>query len=137
TVAGRLSPRAVIVTASTAALAAGAIKFAPDLPKRQLDAFAKLGLGSYDHIALELAGNPLGLQRDDVVIEQSESNRTALLLANLGGSSLCSIDVAGRFGRELSAQGSDAMVAFALEWLTKLYGSDIKSALKRRAVTRW
>ena len=29
------------------------------------------------------------------------------------------------------------MVAFAMEWLTKLYGSDIKAALKRRAVTRW
>jgi len=29
------------------------------------------------------------------------------------------------------------MIAFAIEWLTKLYGSDIKAALKRRAVTRW
>ena len=29
------------------------------------------------------------------------------------------------------------MIAFAVEWLAKLYGSDIKAALKRRAVTRW
>ena len=36
------------------------IKFDPALPKRQLDAMAKLSLGSYDHIALELASNPLG-----------------------------------------------------------------------------
>ena len=64
-----------------------------------------------NRVTLELPGNPLGLQRNDLVIEQSDSNRTALLLANIGGSSLCSIDVAGRFGRELSAQGSDAMVA--------------------------
>ena len=34
----RSDPRAVIVTASTNVLAAGKIKFAPDLPKRQLDA---------------------------------------------------------------------------------------------------
>ena len=81
TPAGRLTPRAVVVTASTAALASGAIKFAPDLPKRQLDAITKLSLGSYDHIAFELSGNPLGLPRDEVVLEQSDTNRTALLLA--------------------------------------------------------
>jgi monoamine oxidase len=137
TPAGRLTPRAVIVTASTSVLQSGSIKFVPDLPKRQLDAIAKLMLGSYDHIALELAGNPLGLQRDDVIIEQSDTNRTALLLANVGGSSICQIDVAGSFGRVLSEQGNDAMIGFALEWLTKLYGSDIKASLKRRAVTRW
>ncbi len=137
TPAGRLNPRAVIVTASTSVLGSGSIKFVPDLPKRQLDAIAKLSLGSYDHIALELADNPLGLQRDDLVIEQSENNRTALLLANIGGSSVCLLDVAGSFGRALSDQGNDAMIAFAIEWLTKLYGSDIKASLKRRAVTRW
>ena len=46
-------------------LASGNIKFTPDLPKRQLDAAAQLSLGNYDHIALELPGNPLGLARDD------------------------------------------------------------------------
>jgi monoamine oxidase len=137
TPAGSLNPRAVIVTASTASLLSGGLKFAPDLPKRQGDALAKLGLGSYDHIALELAGNPLGVQRDDVIIEQSDSNRTALLLANINGSSICSIDVGGSFGRDLSAQGADAMVSFAVEWLARLYGSDIKATLKRRTVTRW
>jgi monoamine oxidase len=137
TPAGSLSPRAVIVTASTASLSSGGIKFTPDLPKRQLDALAKLGLGSYDHIALELAGNPLGLQRDDIIIEQSDSDRTALLLANINGSAICSVDVGGSFGRDLSAQGADAMVAFAIEWLTKLYGSDIKATLKRRMATHW
>ena len=90
-----------------------------------LDAAAKLSLGSYDHIALQLPGNPLGLARDDVLIEQSNSTRTALLYANIGGSSLCTIDVAGSFGRDLSAQGEAAMVAFAREWLTKLFGSDV------------
>ena len=60
----------------------------------------------------------------------------------MGGSSLCSIDVGGSFGRDLSAQGETAMVAFAVEWLTKLFGSDggsrgeeiERDALERRAV---
>jgi monoamine oxidase len=134
---GRISARAAIITVSTNVLASGAIKFAPDLPKRQLDAAAKLSLGSTDHIALRLAGNPLGLERDEAVIEQSSGPRTALLLAKAGNSSLCTIDVAGSFGRDLSAQGEAAMVAFAVEWLTKLYGSDVAAAVRRSSATRW
>ena len=85
TPAGKIAARAAIVTVSSNVLAAGNIKFTPDIPKRQLDAAAKLSLGSYDHIALQLPGNPLGLARDDVMIEQSNSTRTALLFANMGG----------------------------------------------------
>lgn len=137
TPAGKIITRAVIVTVSTNVLASGNIKFAPDLPKRTLDAAAKLGLGSYDHIALQMPGNPLGLARDDILIEQSNSTRTALLYANMGGSSLCSIDVGGSFGRDLSAQGEAAMVAFAIEWLIKLFGSDLAKAVNKSAATRW
>lgn len=137
TPAGTLAAKAVIMTASTNALLSGKIKFAPDLPKRQQDAAAKLSLGSYDHIALELPGNPLGLSRDDIVIEQSSDRSTGLLLANLGGSSLCQVDVAGSFGAEISARGEAAMVAFAIEWLTKLFGADIKNIVKRTTATRW
>lgn len=137
TASGKIAARAIIVTVSSNVLSTGAIKFAPDLPKRTLDAAAKLGLGSYDRIALEMPGNPLGLSRDDVVIEQSNSTRTALLFANIGGSSLCSIDVAGSFGRDLSDQGDKAMAAFATEWLTKLFGSDAAAVVRRSSVTRW
>jgi monoamine oxidase len=137
TPSGKVAARAIIVTVSSNVLTAGNIKFAPDIPKRTLDAAAKLSLGSYDHIALQLPGNPLGLSRDDVVIEQSNSTRTALLFANIGGSSLCSIDVAGSFGRDLSGQGEQAMVAYAVEWLTKLFGSDIAPAVKKSSATRW
>jgi len=53
---GQVAARAVIVTVSTNVLTSGQIKFAPELPKRQLDAAAKLKLGSYDRVALELPG---------------------------------------------------------------------------------
>jgi monoamine oxidase len=137
TPSGKIAARAAIVTVSSNVLAAGNIKFNPDIPKRTLDAAAKLSLGSYDRIALQMPGNPLGLARDDIIIEQSNSTRTALLYANMGSSSLCSIDVAGSFGRDLSAQGEKAMVAFAVEWLTKLFGSDAAAAVKKSSATRW
>jgi monoamine oxidase len=137
TPAGKITARAAVITVSSNVLASGNIKFAPDLPKRIPDAAAKLGLGSFDHIALQLPGNPLGLARDDILIEQSKSTRTALLYANIGSSSLCSIDVGGSFGRDLSAQGEAAMVAFAIEWLTSLFGSEIAKAVKKTSATQW
>jgi monoamine oxidase len=137
TPAGKIAARAAVITVSSNVLAAGNIRFTPDIPKRHLDAAAKLSLGSYDHIALQLPGNPLGLGRDEIIIEQSDSTRTALLFANMGSSSLCSIDVAGLFGRDLSAQGDKAMIAFAVEWLTKLFGSEAESAVKKSSATRW
>ena len=105
TARGQFEARAVIVTVSTNVLAAGKIKFTPDLPKRQLDAAARLKLGSYDHVVLELPGNPLGLRSDELVFEKSDSNRTAALFANVSGTPLCMVDVAGSFGRDLAAKG--------------------------------
>jgi monoamine oxidase len=137
TAKGRLSARAAIVTVSTGVLASERIKFMPELPRRQRDAIEKLRPGSYDHIALELPGNPLGLNRDDLVFEKSLSPRTAGLLANVSGTPLCLIEVAGKFGRDLAAQGDKAMIAFAADWLSALYGADIKKAIKRSHATRW
>ncbi|MGH6705162.1 MAG: flavin monoamine oxidase family protein [Bradyrhizobium sp.] len=137
TPAGRIAARAAIITVSSNVLAAGSIRFTPDLPKRQLDAAAKLSLGSYDHIALQLPGNPLGLARDDILIEQSNSTQTALMFANRAGSALCIIDVAGSFGRDLAAQGAPAMTAFAREWLTKMFGSELVSGIKKASTTNW
>ena len=134
---GDMRPRAVILTVSTNVLASEKIEFIPPLPKRQLDAAAKLSLGSYDHIALELPGNPLGLQRDDVVFEQSSGPRTAALLANVSGTPLHLVEVAGQFGRELSTKGEAAMVEFARDWLASLFGSTVKRAVKRSHATRW
>jgi len=134
---GNLLTRAVILTVSTNVLAEDKIEFMPTLPKRQVDAAEKLALGSYDHIALDMPGNPLGLQRDDMVFEQSTGARTAALLANVGGSSLHLVEVAGSFGRELAAKGEAAMVEFARDWLASLFGFDVKRAIKRSHATNW
>jgi len=129
--------RAVIVTASTNVLTSGKIDFQPNLPKGYLDALRKLKLGSYDHIALELPGNPLGLRPDELTFEKSENRQTASIFGNVLGSTVCVVDVAGSFGRELSAKGERAMIDFALTWLGELYGTDMKSIVKRTAATRW
>jgi monoamine oxidase len=137
TAKGQFKAGAVIVTPSTNVLSSGKVRFAPELPRRVLDALSRLKLGSLDRIALELPDNPLGLKTDELVFEKSESKQTAALFGNVGGSSLCTIDVAGSFGRDLSAKGEAAMIDFALSWLTGLYGTDMKNAVKRSHATRW
>jgi monoamine oxidase len=134
---GNLQAGYVIVTASTRVLASGKIRFDRDLPKRHLDAIGRLNLGSFDHIAFEFAGNPLGLQPDDLVFEKAIGPRTAALLANISGTSLSLVDVGGRFGRDLAAQGERAMVEFAVEWLAGLFGNRLKAAFKRPQATNW
>jgi monoamine oxidase len=137
TAKGRLSARCAIVTVSTGVLAAGRIKFSPELPRRHLDAIEKLRPGSYEHIALELPGNPLGLAHDDMVFEKSDSPRTAALLGNVSGTALCLVEVAGTFGRDLAADGDETMIAFAIDWLAGLYGNAIRTAVKRSHATGW
>jgi monoamine oxidase len=137
TARGRVTARAAIVTASTGVLAAEKIRFAPDLPKRHADAIARLSLGTYDHVALELKGNPLQLQNDDLVFEKATNARTAALLANVSGTPLALVEVAGKLGRELGQAGEAAMIDFAIGWLAELYGADVKKAVGRTHATRW
>ena len=137
TAKGAIVARVAIVTVPTSVVASGGLRFNPELGHHQIDAFGRMSLGSYDHIALELLGNPLGLQSDDLVFEKSADTRTAAILANLSGTTLCTVDVAGAFGRELSAHGEAAMIDFAAEWLAGLYGAEVKKAIGRKHATRW
>jgi len=137
TAKGTIDARAAIVTVSTNVLAAGRLRFTPDLPSRQRDAIEQLRLGSYDHVTLELPGNPLGLRSDELVFEKAGGTRTGALLANMSNSTLCTVVVGGRFGRELAAKGADEMVAFAIEWLDILFGASLKRRVGRRHATRW
>jgi monoamine oxidase len=47
------------------------------------------------------------------------------------------VEVAGDFGRELSAKGEAAMTDFALNWLASHFGAHAKKAIKRSYATRW
>ncbi len=137
TAKGTINARTAIVTVPTGVVASGGLKFSPDLGHQQIDAFGRLSLGSYDHIALELTGNPLGIESDDLIFEKSSDTHTAGILANVSGTALCLVDVAGSFGKELSAQGEAAMIDFASSWLAGLYGAELKKAIKRTQATRW
>ena len=94
-------------------------QFDPPLPANYREAFGALSLGHLEQIALEIPGNPFGLDNDDLIYEKATGARTAALLANVGGTPLCMVSVGGSLARELAQEGEGAMTAFALEWLDR------------------
>jgi monoamine oxidase len=134
---GTVTARAVIVTASSGVLGSGKINFRPNLPARHAEAIGKLRMGSYDHVALEFAKNPFGLKKDDLIFEKAGGPRTAALIANVSGTRLCVVELAGRLGADLAEQGEAAMTAFAIDWLEGMYGSKLKGSVLRTHATRW
>jgi monoamine oxidase len=134
---GTIRARTAIVTVSTAVLARDGLAFTPQLPKSYADAMTRLTLGQQEQIAVEMNGNPFDLDADDLVFEKSSGPRTAALLGNIGGSHLSMITVGGNLARDLARSGEDALKDFAIEWLTKTFGSDAKGIVKRSAATRW
>jgi monoamine oxidase len=134
---GTIRARAIIVTVSTGVLAAGSIAFEPELPASFGEAVRALSLGHYEQIGLEIPGNPLDLDKDDVVFEQAAGTRTAALLGNIGGTSLCTVNVGGALARDLGRDGEAAMTSFAAEWLARTFGGEAKGIVKRTSATRW
>jgi len=109
----------------------------PELPKSHADAIAALSLGQQEQIALDLTGNPLDLDPDDLVFEKANGKRTAALLANIGGSNLSVVSVGGAFARELAQVGKSALTDFAVEWIAATFGSSVKGKVARTAASRW
>jgi monoamine oxidase len=113
------------------------IKFKPNLPAAYWRAFEKLSLGSYDHVAIEFNGNPLGLDANEVVFEKADDAKTTALFANVHGSRLSMVLIAGKMGAELADKGASAMKDFALEWMSKVFGSGVRTAVLRTHATSW
>ncbi len=137
TARGNLRARAVIVTASTNVLAAGAIEFRPALPRRAADALARVSLGSYERIVFELAGNPFGFRADERIVFKVADQRTAALVGRVNGSDLAYADLAGRFGGELARAGEAAMLGYLKELIAAQFGAAAPVKIGRTEVVRW
>ena len=137
TPSGKIVARAAVITVSSNVLTAGNIKFnarPPETsPRRSREAEPRQLRSHRAAVAGQSAG--ACARRHPHRAEQFDAD--GAVVRQHRGSSLCSIDVAGSFGRDLSSQGEKAMVAFGLEWLAKLFGSDAAAAVKKSSVTRW
>lgn len=137
TPAGTIRGRAAVVTASTAVLASGAIRFAPAIPKRQLDAIQALSCGAYEHLIVHLPDNPIDAKPDQAFVVKADTTATAKALARIGGSDWWYLDIGGRFARDLAAAGPAAMKAFAAEFIGNEFGPHARRAMGDVHVTSW
>lgn len=134
---GTFTARCAIVTASMGVLAQGNIRFDPLLPAPLLDAINGLSMASYEHVIMELAGNPLALGPDTGVYLKSDSQDTFAALANAGGSNLWYVDTGGTYAKALAHAGADAAIDAAKDWMASMFGAEIKGKIVKAHATSW
>ncbi len=138
TVKGALTCRAVVVTASTSALAEGRIAFAPDLPAATREAIEMVPLGEAEKVAFRVRDELVAEfpRNSHVFIEHSTSEHMRFQVRPLGTPVIIAW-ANGRFARALHGKGRAAMIDFAEQGLVRLFGADMLNGVVARATSDW
>jgi monoamine oxidase len=137
---GTIRAKAVIVTVSTGVLAAGAIRFTPDLPAATQGAVADVPMGLLAKIPLQIPGiNHYldGIGPYDNVLQEGDGLDDIYFLAWPWDSDLMVGFVGGKLAWDLSKQGQRAAIAYAREKLTRIFGTNIARRVTRGLLTPW
>lgn len=134
---GALKARAVVITASTGALASDQIAFSPSLPTQKVESFHAFPMGSYNHIALRYSNDVFELGPDAYVIPFATDKRDAGLLSNAAGRNLIMIYVGGDLSWELERMGVDEAINFGINYIDTLLGTDTRKHFVNGTFTRW
>jgi monoamine oxidase len=135
TARGNLRARAVIVTAPTAVLASGGLRFHPALPDKTAAA-AGLPLGLADKVFLRLDGAE-EFPKDSHLYGSTGSVRTGTYHLRPFGRPLIEGFFGGQCARDLEAGGDAAFASFAIGELASLLGDGIRRRLHPVAATAW
>jgi monoamine oxidase len=135
--AGSIQARAVVVTASTGALAAGTIRFDPPLPQAKQQAIADVPMGMLVKIPLMIPRERFGVAPFTDLLLERYGRRDIYFLSFPFNSDLMIGFVGGDFGWEMSAAGEEAAVDYAKEALADLFGSSAPAKVAKGAMTQW
>lgn len=134
---GEIEADAVIVTASTSALAAGLIDFDPVLPAWKLEALHAVPLGYANKIALQLREDALAdIPEHSVGVSVGGGDMINLRFRPYGRN-LVDGYIGGPLCSEVELAGEAAMVDLGTEAMTSILGSKAKDAIIATAVSRW
>lgn len=137
---GTIACRAVVVTVSTAVIAAGRLAFDPALPPDLAEAFAALPLGFAEKVALLFDRDIFGVPERsgfDAVDPADPARAGASVMLRPGGASAALVHVAGPEAQAVAAEGADALAEFALGVLTTAVGEDVRRHVVRHLTTDW
>ena len=134
---GRVVAARVIVAVPSAILAAEALAFDPLLPDK-LAAAAGLPLGLADKLFFRFDGAMPDLGDSDLfLVGATDRRETMSYQVRPFGRPLVQCFFGGEFAAALEREGMPAMVAFALDELAALRGSDIRRQLTPLAASAW
>ena len=143
TAGGKVTARRVIVTVSTNILAAGLIRFAPDLPDEMMAAITHLPCGTLNKIGLCLAP---GTFVDDQAgwhvtwparAVDKAPEEIASFDINIDDKQQAIIFAGGSFGIYLEKQGPAAMRDYAEKCLASVFGNSITRRITDVITTAW
>lgn len=132
---GQITARAVILTASTAILAAGTIAFSPALPEKA-EAAAGLPLGLADKLYLTLPDAET-FAAETRVFGSVERTETSAYHFRPFGRPLVEAYFGGAFARQLENAGEGAFLEVARTELGERFGTNFARRLQPVALHRW
>lgn len=136
---GSLRARAAIVTVSTGVLAAGGIRFAPELPAETLDAIQGLPLGLLTKFGFSASGDRLGMAPFHSVkraIGPEAPNAMSWLFWPFERDQIFGF-VGGAWAWDLAQQGPDATEAALRADFARIFGARGAALLGEAVVTDW
>ncbi|WP_425045800.1 flavin monoamine oxidase family protein [Primorskyibacter sp. S87] len=134
---GTVEARKLVLTVSTGVLAAGNIRFTPQLPNSKLDAIHMLPNGLLNKIGIEFLPTWTQAVQGQMADYHSGDNEFCSLLFGFFGTSLATGFVAGRFADELEQAGPNAAIDYCMEALRSFFGNDINKSILRTGQTSW
>ena len=140
TQAGTIRAKACIVTVSTGVLGAGSIRFTPELPDWKQMAIGNLPMGLLAKVTLQFDNERFGLVPNQWltywVPNQMPAEACYFLTFPFGYNIMIGF-IGGAFGWQLSAEGTDAAVDFALGEVVKMFGSKARDHFVKGHLTGW
>ena len=138
TARGRFTSRAVIVNASTSALAAGVIRFTPDLPHMTRDAVESVPLGEAEKAAFRVRDELVAeFPRNAHVFREHRTMEHMRVQVRPLGTPVIICWANGRFARKLMDEGQAAFMDFAEQSVRDTFGADILKGVVARAISGW
>jgi monoamine oxidase len=140
TSAGTVRAKACIVTVSPGVLAAGSIRFTPELPDWKQQAIGNLPMGLLAKISLQFDGERFGFRKNkwlSYVVPNDMPAEACYFLTWPFDFDIMVGWIGGQFGWEMTAAGQKAAIDFALEELVKLVGSDARKHFVKGHLTGW
>jgi monoamine oxidase len=118
-------------------LAAGAIRFIPDLPADTRGALAGLGAGALTKIGLKFDGARLDLPENFDVFEIEDAGATYDFECWTFGRNLVVANFGGDHARRITADGNKAAIAAALEAFVCVVGGDARKSFAAGSAHAW